>query len=93
VIGGGDPDGTSDGSGGLIFWMDDFTLVSGTRLDGWWKGQAVLPQGTPTGTYYLQTWVEDARHWRSYLAQPPESDPNALKIPGDSTVVVTEHPQ
>lgn len=93
VIGGGNPDGTSDGSGGLTFWMDDFTRVSGTRVDGWWQGEVMLPQGTPVGTYYLQTWVDDARHWRSYVAQPSETDPEALRIPGDSTVVVTEHAQ
>lgn len=91
VFGGGNPDGTSDGSGGLTFWMDDFTLVSGSRVDGWWQGQVALSQGAPVGTYYLQTWVDDARHWRSYLAQP--SDPDALKIPGESTVVVTERAQ
>ena len=90
---GGNPDGTSDSSGVPTFRMDEFTLVSGTRLDGWWEGQAVLPQGTPAGTYYLQAWITDARHWRSYVSQPSAADPNALQITGDATVVVAESSQ
>lgn len=91
IIGGGNPDGTSSGQDTVSFWMDDFTLVAGTPLDGWWEGRVDLPQGTPPGTYYLQTWVQDAGHWRSYVAQPSASDPTALTIPGDSTVTVVTH--
>lgn len=72
------------------FAFGDFTLVSGTRRDGIWRGQLVLPQGTPPDTYTFQAWVEDVSHWRSYVSvsSPYAGDPNQATLPGDPKVVV-----
>ena len=69
----------------------DFVRTSGTKLDGIWETTFELPQGTPPGTYHLQVWVEDARHWRSYTSpDSPTYQPGDVLIPGDRTVVVVD---
>ncbi|HUR13685.1 MAG TPA: calcium-binding protein [Mycobacteriales bacterium] len=59
---------TPSGTGGdPTFPPVEASLVSGTLVDGWWRGTLVLPQGTPPGRYVLaQVIVEDRSHWRSY---------------------------
>jgi len=42
--------------------------TAGTARAGTWTGTLVLPEDTPSGTYYLQAWVADGLHWRSYVS-------------------------
>jgi Ca2+-binding RTX toxin-like protein len=51
---------------------------SGTTTDGVWHLALTLPQGTAVGSYPLQVWVQDAGHWRCWVAP---SSPSA----GDSS--------
>ena len=37
-------------------------LVSGTRNDGWWEGDVVIPRGSVGGDWNVSIWVEDRAH-------------------------------
>jgi hypothetical protein len=71
-----------------------FAPTSGTRQDGWWDFQIILPQGTPPGTYYLTVSVSDRQHHRQYFAPgSPEAAEDAryvLTDPAQVTVVRNE---
>lgn len=68
--------------------------VRGTRADGVWHLDVALPRGTPPGSYALHVWVQDAGHWRSYVApSSPHATPDEVLTPeqtpgGDGTVTV-----
>lgn len=82
---------TSDGSE-PSFAPVSLDLVSGTATKGTWRATIEVPQGTPPGRYYLQVWVEDITHWRSYVSSgsPYMADGGQLALPGDPVLTVTE---
>ena len=68
----------------------DLALTDGTRTDGTWTGSFVLPQGSPPSTYWVQAWVEDITHFRSYASSdaPFAGEADQAPLPGDPHLVV-----
>jgi hypothetical protein len=76
VIGGGEPDGTSsDGSSGLTFWMEDFTLVTapGSTAGGRakWSCRRERRSAPTTCRRGSKTPGTGAATWRSPRSQTP----------------------
>ena len=42
------------------------TLVSGTPQDGVWRFEVDIPGGTPAGSYWVPTWIEDNTHQQGW---------------------------
>lgn len=84
---------TNDGTG-PDFAPIDLQLTSGDATDGTWTGSIELPQGTPPETYYLQVWVQDPSHWRSYVSagSPYAGDPDQTVLESDPKVIVIDNP-
>lgn len=70
----------------------DLDLVAGDATNGTWTGNITLPQGTPPGQYYLQAWVEDITHWRSYVSKdsPYMADGGQQELPGNPVLTVVD---
>ena len=84
---------SSDGTTPNLETVETTTLARGTPTDGWWELTLTVPQGTPPGTYYLLTYIDDTKHRRSFVSpgSPYEGTMGQQTLPARAVVTVVPH--